>query len=178
MPAVRGFVSPARADPNPSGTEPPSTLPPPDAARRAIDARGLPNSSMTIEDFRSAKTSQLRRSVPDYATVLPSLPLDCLVHRNTLNFRHKSFCAWRKTVSPIRQKFALLNSKEKFSESKSARFQRLSTSIGRFPRIYRARKGAHVTGKIPSGAARSSMCSGSQHDLSACDIERVTSDPA
>ena len=38
----------------------------------------------------------------------------------------------RRTVSPIRQKFALLNSKENFRDLESARFQRLSPTIGRF----------------------------------------------
>jgi hypothetical protein len=36
------------------------------------------------------------------------------------------------TVSPIRQKFALLISNGNFADSKSARFQRLSASIDRF----------------------------------------------
>jgi hypothetical protein len=38
----------------------------------------------------------------------------------------------RQKYRAIRQKFALRNSKENFADSKSARFQWLSTSIGRF----------------------------------------------
>jgi hypothetical protein len=77
MPAIRGFVSPAHADPfadpNPSGTEPPFTLPPPDAARKAIDANGIPNSSMTIETFAQQKLlnyadlSQTTHSTPPHS---------------------------------------------------------------------------------------------------------------
>jgi hypothetical protein len=37
-----------------------------------------------------------------------------------------------KTVSPVRQKFALLISKGNFVDSESTRFQQLSTLIGRF----------------------------------------------
>jgi hypothetical protein len=51
---------------------------------------------------------------------------------NALIWRGKFLCARRRTVSAIRHKFALLISKENFVESDSARFQELSTSIGRF----------------------------------------------
>jgi hypothetical protein len=55
-----------------------------------------------------------------------------LIHGNALIQRRKFLCARRRTVSAIRQQFALLISKENFVESDSARFQELSTSIGRF----------------------------------------------
>jgi hypothetical protein len=51
---------------------------------------------------------------------------------NALIFQRKFFCARGRTVSLIRQKFALLISKGKFCGSESSRFQRLSASIGRF----------------------------------------------
>src|SRR6266705_3452652 len=40
--------------------------------------------------------------------------------------------ASQRTVSQIRQKFALLKSKGNFADSETARFQLLSTTIGRF----------------------------------------------
>jgi hypothetical protein len=42
------------------------------------------------------------------------------------------FCARQSTVCPIRQKFALLISKEHFDGSKSARLRRLSALMARF----------------------------------------------
>jgi hypothetical protein len=54
-----------------------------------------------------------------------------LNHDNALNYQRKFFRARRRTVSPIRQKFALLNSKENFADSESAGLQQLSASIGR-----------------------------------------------
>jgi hypothetical protein len=55
-----------------------------------------------------------------------------LIHGNALIQRRKFLCARRRTVSAIRQQFALLISRENFVESDSARFPELSTSIGRF----------------------------------------------
>ena len=56
-----------------------------------------------------------------------------LSDRNALNSKRKIFfCTRRRTVSPIRHKFPLLNSKEIFADSESARFRRLSASIGQF----------------------------------------------
>src|SRR4051794_4905598 len=52
--------------------------------------------------------------------------------RNSLNSWCKFFFARRRTVSPIRQKFAPLNSKANFDDSKFARVRSLSLSIGRF----------------------------------------------
>ena len=51
---------------------------------------------------------------------------------NALNYKRQFFCARRRTVFPIRQKFALLNSKGNFGDPRFARFQQLSASIGRF----------------------------------------------
>jgi hypothetical protein len=53
-------------------------------------------------------------------------------HRNALILRHKFFWVRPRTDYPIRQKFALLISRGNFGDSKSAQFQRLSASIGRF----------------------------------------------
>lgn len=55
-----------------------------------------------------------------------------LIHGNALISPRKFLRARRRTVSPIPQKFALLNSKEKFADSESARFHPLSVSIDRF----------------------------------------------
>jgi hypothetical protein len=46
-----------------------------------------------------------------------------LSHGNTLIFRHKFFRACSNPVRPIRQKFALFNSKGNFDDSESVRFQ-------------------------------------------------------
>src|SRR5579872_446130 len=51
---------------------------------------------------------------------------------NALIYRRNIFRAWRRTVPSIRQKFALLNSKENFDDPRFARFRGLSASIGRF----------------------------------------------
>jgi hypothetical protein len=61
-----------------------------------------------------------------------SFPPIILSDGNALIWRGKFLCARRRTVSAIRHKSALLISKENFVESDSARFQELSTSIGRF----------------------------------------------
>jgi len=58
-----------------------------------------------------------------------------LNHGNALIFQRNFFRIRRSTVSPIRQKFALLISKENFADSESAWFQRLSASIDRFLKI-------------------------------------------
>jgi hypothetical protein len=63
-------------------------------------------------------------------------------------------------VRPIRQKSALLISKRNFGNSRSARFQRLSASIGRFFEIYRASSGRASPGKIPSASATTSPSGG------------------
>jgi hypothetical protein len=66
-----------------------------------------------------------------------------LSHGNALIFQRKFFLRTAKTHFPIRQKFALLNSKENFSDSEIPRFQLLSTRIGRFfplARRYRTRR--------------------------------------
>jgi len=60
---------------------------------------------------------------------------------------------WPKTDSTIRQKFALLISKGNFGDSKSARFQRLSLSVGQFSKFPRENGAAAFTEKRPSGSA-------------------------
>ena len=55
-----------------------------------------------------------------------------LSHGNVLIEQRKFFRASQRTVSPIRQKIVLLISNTNFDDTRSARFQRLSTSIGRF----------------------------------------------
>jgi hypothetical protein len=50
---------------------------------------------------------------------------------NMVNLQGKFFYARQRTDSAIRQKSALLDSKENFADSESARFRRLSASIGR-----------------------------------------------
>jgi len=54
---------------------------------------------------------------------------------NMLIHQCKFFRARRRTVSSIRQKFALLISNRNFDDLRFARFQRLSTSIGRLLEI-------------------------------------------
>jgi hypothetical protein len=49
-----------------------------------------------------------------------------------IEFSAHFFRAPRKTASPSRPKFVLLNSKENFADSRPARFRQLSASIGRF----------------------------------------------
>src|ERR1700739_4678081 len=97
MPAIRGFASPAHADPfadpNPSGREPPSTLPPPDGARRAFDARGIPNSPMTIETFAQQKLlnyADLSQITLQYSPHSHSI---LSTHRNSLIYQRKFFSA-------------------------------------------------------------------------------------
>jgi hypothetical protein len=51
---------------------------------------------------------------------------------NTLIYRKNILRARRRTVPSIRQKFALLNSKENFDDPRFARFRGLSASIGPF----------------------------------------------
>jgi hypothetical protein len=65
------------------------------------------------------------------------------IHRNALICKHKFFDTRSSTVRPIRQKIALLNSKENFRDLESARFQRLSPTIGRFFEF--VEKGGHST---------------------------------
>jgi hypothetical protein len=71
-----------------------------------------------------------------YPTLLHSTPphSHSIVWSNhdALIQRCKFFQAPRRTVSAIRQKFALLISNRNFDNQRFARFQRLSTSIGRF----------------------------------------------
>jgi hypothetical protein len=55
-----------------------------------------------------------------------------LSDHNALISHRKFFRAGRRTVSPIRQKVALLIPNRNFDDLRFARFQRLSTSIGRF----------------------------------------------
>jgi hypothetical protein len=55
-----------------------------------------------------------------------------LGHGNALIFQRKFFRARPNTVRLIRQKFAILNSKENFGGLRFARFQRLSVSSRRF----------------------------------------------
>lgn len=56
------------------------------------------------------------------SSLFPSLPLYCLSHGNALIFRRDFFCAWPKTDSSIRQKFALLTSKANFHDFRIRRF--------------------------------------------------------
>ena len=66
------------------------------------------------------------------------------------NSSANSFCTRQRTVSPTRQKFALLISKGNFSDLQFARFQRLSASIGRFLPARRHPGGACACQKTPS----------------------------
>ena len=64
----------------------------------------------------------------------PRPPLRCRSFLGLVTSRfniENVFCASRRTVSSIRQKFALLNLKEKPAGSEPARFQQLSTTVGR-----------------------------------------------
>ena len=58
-----------------------------------------------------------------------------------LIYQRNFFAARQRTVSPIRQKFALLIPNTSFGDPRFARFQRLSVSIGRFSR--NLRRGRH-----------------------------------
>ena len=75
--------------------------------------------------------------VPNYPVLLHSIPPhshSMILDRGyALIYRRKFFGTRRRTVSPIRQKFALLNSKDNFADSEFLALQRLSRSIGRFP---------------------------------------------
>jgi hypothetical protein len=80
-------------------------------------------------DFSAGNDAQLRRSTGNRQAHSHWIVLS---DDNALIFQRKFFCARGRTVSLIRQKFALLISKGKFCGSESSRFQRLSASIGRF----------------------------------------------
>ena len=112
--------------------------------------------SATIEDVRLIS---LRRAIPHYPKLADSTPRHShsiiLSHGNALDFQRKFFCARRRTVSPIRQKFAFLNSKVNFDDPRFSRFQRLSVSIGRFSRNLRRWKASPTYQKRPSATA---MC--------------------
>jgi hypothetical protein len=68
-----------------------------------------------------------------------------LRHRNALIYQRKSFPLTASTDSLIRQKFALLIPNRNFKHSRFARFQRLSSPIGRF----------FSPGRRPSGTSAS-----------------------
>jgi len=66
---------------------------------------------------------------------------------NALIFHGKFFYARERTVSPIRQKFALLISNTNFDDLRFSWLQRLSTSIGRFFRDARENDLVEFIGK-------------------------------
>jgi hypothetical protein len=73
-----------------------------------------------------------------------------LIYRNTLRFKSKFLKCILKRRAPDRQKVALLISKGDFGDSRSARFQRLSASIGRFLASSERQAGCASVGGIPS----------------------------
>ena|SRR5437868_2474885 len=76
---------------------------------------------MTIAEARLAVLSLTIPDLP-FSTTRRAHSI-VLKHHNALIHRGKSFRRRRRTVSRIRQKFSLLNSKENFSDPRFARFQ-------------------------------------------------------
>jgi hypothetical protein len=58
----------------------------------------------------------VHRTIPEYPLVAPYSHSIVLRDLNALNCKHRFFCARRRTVPPIHQKFALLNSKGNFDD--------------------------------------------------------------
>ena len=109
------------------------------------------------------------------------------------NFSANLFCTRQRTVSPIRQKFALLISKRNFDDQRIVRFQQLSTSIGRIlsARLER-RRGAREkrpsapttrttvmrSKQAPSGAASSQISMKSASSPTSCWLSTVRTNAA
>jgi hypothetical protein len=80
------------------------------------------------------------RYTPHSHSIVPSDDKALIYQRNF-------FAARQRTVSPIRQKFALLIPKTSFGDPRFARFQRLSASIGRFSHLAASQAAAALLNK-------------------------------
>ena len=100
----------------------------------------LPADARTIGNYRRGQFAERFPCHPQVSDSTPphshSIILD---HGNALISSANFFCAWPKTGSPIRQKFAVLISKGNFGDPKIPRFHPLSMPIGRFFEISRKR---------------------------------------
>jgi hypothetical protein len=107
--------------------------------------------AVTIDPGRDPTSAKsVKPEIWDQALTPTPVVLD---QGNALIFQREFFRARSRTDSLIRQKFALLISKEDFHDFRVCRFQQLSASIGRFSRFSDKHAVTGLARKIPSARA-------------------------